>query len=75
MTILQEQSMNLVKRLPDDKVYYLVNLLEGLVESKQTEENTLIQSKKAYQNLQKFRRKGIVERNYKAKYITNKRYL
>ena len=66
MTVLQKQAMDLIKRLPDEKVYYLINLLEGLAEPKQTAESELTESQKAYQNLQKFRRRGIEDRDYKA---------
>ena len=66
MTVLQEQAMDLIKRLPDEKIYYLINLLEDLAEPRQMEKRELTDAQKAYQNLQKFRRKGIEERDYKA---------
>ncbi len=37
------------------------------MEIKQIEKSKLTNSQKAYQNLQKFRQKGIIERDYKEK--------
>ena len=66
MTLMQEQAMNLIKRMPDEKIYYLINLLDGLVEMPSVDENELTASQKAYENLQKFRRRGTADIDYKA---------
>ena len=30
MTLMQEQAMDLIKKMPDDKIYYLINFLSLL---------------------------------------------
>lgn len=66
MNLMQEQAIDLIKRLPDEKIYYLVHLLESVVEAKPLYRNELTNSQKAYQNLQKFRKEGTEDRDYKA---------
>lgn len=66
MTLMQEQAMDLIRKMPDDKIYYLINLLEGLVEATPLYKSGPTNSQRAYQNLQKFRRKGTEDRDYKA---------
>lgn len=66
MTMMQEQAMDLIKRMPDEKIYYLINLLEGFVDATPVYKSELTDSQRAYQNLQKFRRKGTEDRDYKA---------
>lgn len=65
MTLMQEQAIDLIKRLPDDKIYYLVNFLEGFDMSKQATGNGVTESQRAYLNLQKFKQKGTVDRDYR----------
>ena len=64
MTLMQEQAIDLITKLPDEKIYYLINFLEGFMDIKQVEKNKLTNSQKAYQNLQKFRQKSAVDRDY-----------
>jgi len=66
MTLMQEQAMDLIKKMSDEKIYYLINLLDGLVETPPAYKSELTDSQKAYENLQKFRRKGTVDMDYKA---------
>lgn len=66
MTAMREHAIEMVKRIPEDKMYYIVNILEnieGLVETVSSEEKS--ESQIAYQELQKYRRKGTADRNYK----------
>ena len=65
MTLMQEQAIDLITKLPDEKIYYLINFIEGFMEIKQVEKSKLTNSQKAYQNLQKFRKKSTIERDYK----------
>ena len=53
--------------LMNDAVYdmKIVHSLERLKETKQTENSELPKSQKAYQNIQKFRKQGEVDRDYK----------
>ena len=32
MTLMQEQAIDLIKKMPDEKIYYLIHLLEDFVE-------------------------------------------
>lgn len=66
MTLMQEQAMALIKKMPDEKIYYLINLLNDLVETTPTYGNDPANAQKAYENLQKFRHRGTVDRDYKA---------
>lgn len=66
MTLMQEQAMDLIMKMPDEKIYYLVNLLNGFVETTSTDNEELTNSQKAYENLQRFRRRGTVDMDYKA---------
>ena len=64
MTALQEQAVDLIKRLPDDKVFHVINILEGMESDTVTPMET--QAQRAYQNLQKYRKSSPIERDYKA---------
>ena len=66
MTLMQEQAMDLIKKMPDEKIYYLINLSSDLVETTPIYKNEPTNAQKAYKNLQKFRHRGTVERDYKA---------
>lgn len=58
--------MEIIKRLPDNKLYYVVNILdsiEGLASETKPEE--MNKSQKAYQNLQHFRKSSPVQCDYK----------
>lgn len=74
MTVMQQQAIEMIKKLPDDKVYYVVNILKSideLISETQTEE--LTKSQKAYQNFQRFRKNNPAERDYKEDlYLTGK---
>ena len=64
---MQERAFEMIKRLPDDKVYYIVRMLEGiegLIPENVMEVSTAEQ--KAYENLQRFRKCSDVEIDYKA---------
>lgn len=65
MTLIQEQAIDLIKRLPDEKIYYLINFLEAFEIPRQTDNNEVTSSQRAYQNLQKFRKKGTEDRDYR----------
>ncbi len=67
MSIMQEKAYEMIKRLPDDKLYYIVRLLEGLeglVPSAKNDDSTTVEQK-AYEDLQQFRRCSDVEIDYK----------
>lgn len=71
MTAMREHAIEMVKRIPEDKMYYIVNILEnleGLVAPESIVEKS--ESQIAYQELQKYRRKGTTDRNYKEELYT-----
>lgn len=74
MTLMQEQATDLIMKMPDEKIYYLVNLLNGFVETTPTDNEELTNSQKAYENLQRFRRRGTVDMDYKAELYCNPEY-
>lgn len=66
MTVIQERAFEIIKRLPDDKVYYVVKILEGIEGvSSQTDMDTKTQEQKAYENLQRFRKCSNTDIDYK----------
>lgn len=66
MTAIQQHAMEIIERLPDDKMYYVINILESIEGlASETESEELTKSQKAYQNLQHFRKSSSVERDYK----------
>ena len=67
MTAIQERAFEMIRRLPDDKVYHIVQLLEGMdvfVPPTPDGEKTLEQM--AYEDLQKFRRCSDADIDYRA---------
>lgn len=58
MTVMQEWAMELIMKMSDEKIYYLINLLNGFGETTPIHRNELTNSQKAYENLQKFRRRA-----------------
>ncbi len=67
MTMLQEQAIDMIKKLPDDKIYYVVNILEGIEGLFMPKDGQRRErAQKAYQELQHYRKNSPVERDYKA---------
>ena len=65
MTVIKEQAIEMIKKLPDDKVIYVVNILEGLEGLYSGNEEQAL-SKLAYQALQHLRRRGTEDIDYKS---------
>lgn len=67
MSMIQEKAYEMIKRLPDDKVYYIVRLLEGLegLVSSVSDDVSASVEQKAYEDLQQFRKCSNVEIDYK----------
>ncbi len=61
MTILKNQAIKLIEIMPEEQMGNIVNFLQNLL----TENVLLTNSQKAYQNLQKYRKKGSVDIDYK----------
>lgn len=67
MTVIQEQAVEIIRNMPDEKIYYVINILkkiDSLYPDK--EEYGIEKSQAAYENLQRFRKPGITDRDYKA---------
>ena len=67
MTTMQERAFEMIRQMPDDKVYYVVKMLEG-IEGLFPErvEDTKAVEQKAYEKLQAFRKCSDVDIDYKA---------
>ncbi|MDE5597224.1 MAG: hypothetical protein K2J04_05275 [Lachnospiraceae bacterium] len=67
MTMLQEKAVDMISRMSEEKLYYVVQLLEsveGLSENIESDAKTPAQ--KALEDLQRFRKRNDVEIDYKA---------
>ncbi len=67
MTILKERAVDMINRMPEEKLYYVVQLLEsveGLSES--TAKGTKTPEQRALEDLKRFRKQIDVEIDYKA---------
>lgn len=67
MTVMKERAMNMIRRMPEEKLYYVVQLLESveglsenIVKGFETPEQ------KALIDLRRFRKQSDVEIDYKA---------
>lgn len=67
MTALKERAIDIIRRMPEEKLFYVVQLLESVEE---LSENTIKEGKKperrALEDLLRFRRRSDVEIDYKA---------
>ena len=67
MTVMKERAMDMIRRMPEEKLYYVVQLLEsveGLCEN--TEMGVKTPQQRALEDLQRFRKRSDVEIDYKA---------
>ena len=67
MTMLQEKAVDMISRMSEEKLYYVVQLLEsveGLSENMENDVKTSAQ--RALEDLQRFRKRSDVEIDYKA---------
>lgn len=73
MTVLKERAVDIIRRMPEEKLLYVVQLLESV---EGLSENTIKESKtperKALEDLQRFRRRSDVEIDYKAELAKGK---
>ena len=75
MTALQEQAVRLIEGMPDERLPRAIALLRDLGNDNQPkrpkeDEEALARSRAAYQNLQKYRRVGTVDIDYKEELAT-----
>lgn len=67
MTAMKERAIDLISRMPEEKLYYIIQLLEsieGLSETMAKQIKT--PERKALEDLQRFRKRSDVEIDYKA---------
>ncbi|MDO5418328.1 MAG: dihydrodipicolinate reductase [Lachnospiraceae bacterium] len=68
MTLAKERAVEMIKNLPDDKVKFVINILEGL-DGLYGNQEKVTASQRAYQNLQQYRRNGSSEIDYKEELV------
>ncbi len=66
MTVMKERAIDLICRMPEERLYHVVQLLEsveGLSES--MEKGVKTTQQKALEDLQRFRKRSVTEIDYK----------
>ncbi len=67
MTMLKERAVDIIRRMPEEKLFYVVQLLESVEElSENTKKDGMTLEQRALEDLQRFRKKRDVEIDYKA---------
>lgn len=67
MTMLKERAVGIIKRMPEEKLFYVVQLLESVEElSENVKKDGMTLEQRALEDLQRFRKKRDVEIDYKA---------
>ena len=67
MTTLKERAVDIIRRMPEEKLFYVVQLLESVEElSENTKKDGMTLEQRALEDLQRFRKKRDVEIDYKA---------
>ena len=67
MTMLKERAVDIIKRMPEEKLFYVVQLLESVEElSENTKKEGMTLEQRSLEDLQRFRKKSDVEIDYKA---------
>ncbi|MCM1212475.1 MAG: UDP-N-acetylenolpyruvoylglucosamine reductase [Blautia sp.] len=66
MTMLQEKAVDMISRMSEEKLYYVVQLLESVEGLAENIENDKTPAQKALEDLQRFRKRSDVEIDYKA---------
>lgn len=64
MTQIKEKAVDLIRQMPEDHMFYVIDMLQNLKISIADKENDKKQAMAAYQNLQKFR--GRLPENFDA---------
>ena len=67
MTMLKERAVDMISRMPEEKLYYVVQLLESVEGlSENTVQGVKTPEQRALEDLQRFRKRSDVEIDYKA---------
>ena len=64
MTQIKEKAVDLIRQMPEDQMFYVIDMLQNLKISIADKENEKKQAMAAFQNLQKFR--GRLPENFDA---------
>lgn len=64
MTQIKEKAVDLIRQMPEDHMFYVIDMLQNLKISIANKENDKKQAMEAFQNLQKFR--GRLPENFDA---------
>ena len=63
MTVMQEQAIEMIKNMPDDKIYYVINILKKMETSVDEKASALTKAQKAYKDFQRFRKSSPLDRD------------
>ena len=67
MTMLKEKAVDMINRMPEEKLYYVVQILESVERlSENTVNGAKTSEQRALEDLQRFRKRSNVEIDYKA---------
>ena len=65
MTVLRQQALQMLEEVPDEQISYVIALLRDIRKNQNSIDEKLTKSRQAFQNLQKYRRKGNKDIDYK----------
>ena len=66
MSAIRQQAIEMIEKLPEDKIYYLVNLLKNMEEPKdEPKQEGLTEAQIAFQRLAKYRVEWSSDRDYR----------
>lgn len=67
MTVMKERAIDMINHMSEEKLYYVVQLLESVEGlSEDTEKGVKTPQQRALEDLQRFRKRSDVEIDYKA---------
>ena len=67
MTVMKQRAIDMINRMPEEKLYYIVQLLEGVEGlSENRADGFETSEQRALKDLQRFRKRSEVEIDYKA---------
>ena len=67
MTMLKQRAVDMISRMPEEKLYYVVQLLESVEGlSENTVKGVTTPEQRALEDLQRFRKRSNVDIDYKA---------
>ena len=65
MTVLRQQALQMLEEVPDEQISYVIAFLRDIRKNQNSTDEKLTKSRQAFQNLQKYRRKGNKDIDYK----------